>query len=195
LEPKGEFPIATPPSALDIAQPVAGLAKRHAEPRRYGRDPATAVAAPEQKILPWHSAYCEEAASLVVIITGEPAYLALDAPHVLADLVIVANLAATDESAVVVPEPVVIEANNFVETMEVRIEPVVAISDAPGPADVGANVDAGPVVHDWSCYRWRLHRHVRCLRSTPQHQSGDHAHSQQQQPSHKCPLWVVQPTL
>src|SRR5262249_37190302 len=139
-------------AALDIEQPVAGLAKRHAEPRRYGRDPATAVAAPEQKILPWHSAYCEEAASLVVIITGEPAYLALDAPHVLTDMVFVANRPAPDESAFVVPEPFVIEENNFVEKREVRIEPVVAIPVDPAPADVGANVDAGPVVHDWSCY-------------------------------------------
>src|SRR5215510_5046266 len=176
-ESEAEVRIGKRTATLDIEQPVASLAKRHAEPRGYGRDPATAVAAPEQKIV--RSRRREEAASLVVVITGDPAYLALDAPHPLADLVIVANLAAADEPAVVVSEPVVDEGKTR-ESSECRVESVVVISVEPGPADVGANVDAIPVVHDGRCRRWRLQGHVGGLRGTPQNHSGKRGHSKQQ---------------
>src|SRR5262245_23232043 len=101
-------------------------------------------------------------------------YLAFDAPHILVDLVIVDNLAAGDESAVIVPEPVVGEANKVINTVEAikAIESVVAICVDPGPADVGANVEASPVEHDWSCRRWSLQGHVSRLRGTPKHHSG-----------------------
>jgi hypothetical protein len=197
-QPHAEASIGKRAAALDIEQPVAGLAKRHAEARSYARDPVTAVAAPEHAIV--HCAPGEEAASVVAIIMSDGGYLALDTPHVLADLVIEADLAAADEVAVIAPVPIVaVEANDPRELPRkttVAIEPVVAISVAPSPADVAANVEAGPVVHDWRCYRWRLYGHVRCLRGTPQHHGGEGTQSKQKQLSHESPLSdLVQPTL
>src|SRR5882724_912348 len=184
-QPHAEASIGKGAAALDIEQPVAGLAKLHAEARRYCRDPVTAVVAVEQ-VIARSVRPREEPASAVVILIGERGYLALHTPHPLVDLVIEANLAADDESAVIASEPVVVEADPR-PTVIVPIEPVVAISVGPGPADVAANIEAGPVVHDWSCRRWRLQRHVRRLRGTPQHHSGEHAHSKQEQLSHKSP--------
>jgi hypothetical protein len=112
--------------------------------------------------------------------------LALDAPYELANLVIEANLAAGDQSAVVLPEPIVVEANKPNAVID-PIESVVAISVDPGAADVAANVKAIPVVHDRSRRRGRLHRHVRSLRGTPQHHGGKHTQSKQEQLSHKSP--------
>ena len=193
-QPHAEASIGKGAAALDIEQPVAGLAKRHAEARRYARDPVTAVAAPEHAIA--HCAPGEEAAGVVVIIMSDRGYLALDTPHPLADLVIEADLAAGDEVAVIAPVPiVVVEANtptapNPPKAVMVRIEPVVAISVAPSPADVAANVEAGPVVHDRSRQRWRLHGHVRCLRGRPEHHAGERTQSKQKQLPHNSPLSV-----
>src|SRR5262249_22524951 len=68
-QPDAEARIGKGAAALDIEQPVAGRAKRPAEARRYGREPATAVVAPEQVIVDCGRARapCEEAASVVVI--------------------------------------------------------------------------------------------------------------------------------
>ena len=68
-QPHVEASIRKGAAALDIEQPVAGLAKRPAEARGYACDPATAVAAVEQMIV--YIAPCEEAASVVVIIAGD----------------------------------------------------------------------------------------------------------------------------
>src|SRR5262249_7709999 len=164
-------------------------AERYAEARGYGRNPITAVAAPEQRIV--HQAPCEEAASIVVVMMGDRGYLALDAPHVLADLVIVANLAAGDEAAVIAPEPLApapfLPKQNSPPAFSPPMDPVVVISFDQGAADVAANVEASPAVHDRSS-RWRrLQGHVRCLCGTPQHHRGEHAHSKQERLWHKRP--------
>jgi len=112
--------------------------------------------------------------------------LALDTPYELADLIIEANLATSDQSAVIVPEPVVVEANQP-NTVIDQIEAVMAVSVDPGAADVAANVKAIPVVHDRSRRRWSLHGHVRCLRGSPQHDRGERTQSKQEQLSHKSP--------
>src|SRR4029077_9937524 len=49
-QPDAEASIGKGAAALDIEQPVAGLAKRHTEACRYGRDPVTAVVAAKQVI-------------------------------------------------------------------------------------------------------------------------------------------------
>src|SRR5262249_60155862 len=67
------------------------------------------------------------------------------------------------------------------------VDSAVAFSVGPGPADVGANVETGPVVHDRSRRRWRLPRQVRCLRGTSQHHSGERRHSKQEELSHRWP--------
>jgi hypothetical protein len=74
--------------------------------------------------------------------------------------------------------------------LPIMIKPVVAVSVGPGPADVAANVEASPVVHDWGCHRWRLQGHVRCLRGTPEHHGGERTQSKQEQLSHRIPLSV-----
>src|SRR5262249_25644951 len=75
-QPHVEARIGEGAATLDVEQPVAGLAKCHAESRRYARDPAAAVAAPEHRIVnywaPNHHRACEEAASVVVIVTSDP---------------------------------------------------------------------------------------------------------------------------
>src|SRR5882672_9025490 len=188
--PHVEASIGKSGAALDIEQPVAGLAKRHAEARGYRRDPITTVAAVEHVIA--HRAPREEAAFVIVILMSHRGYLAFDTPHPLADLVIEANLAAGDEVAVIAPVPVVLEADKprplARNTVVVPIESMVAISVGPGPADMAANVEAGPVVHDRSRHRWRLHGHVRCLRGTPEHHGGERTQSKQKQLPHKSPL-------
>src|SRR5215510_6072696 len=50
-QPHVEASIRKGAAALDIEEPVAGLAKRHAEACGYACDPATAVAAVEQMIV------------------------------------------------------------------------------------------------------------------------------------------------
>jgi hypothetical protein len=185
-QPDAEASIGKGAAALDIEQPVAGLAKCHAEARGDGRDPVAAIAAPEQVIA--RPVPREEAASVVVVIViGDRGYLALDTPHVLADLVVEANLAAADEAALIAPEPAVVEADKPPRPLNtaVAIESVVAISIVKSPTDVAADVEAGPVVHDWSWWcRSRLQRHVRSLGGTPQDHSGQRGHSKQEQLSH-----------
>src|SRR5262249_56051414 len=74
-EPHVEASIGKGGASLDIEQPVAGLANRHAEARGYGRDPVTAIAAVEQVIA--HPAPREKAPTPLVIIITDPRNLAL----------------------------------------------------------------------------------------------------------------------
>jgi hypothetical protein len=177
-EPHVEAGIGKGGATLNIEQPVAGRASRHAEARGDGRDPVAAMAAPEQVIA--HAIQSEEAASFVIVMV-DPGSLALDTPHDRADLVIEANLAAGEEATVVIAVIAAFEANEPSRSSDTSIvEPMVAISVPKSAADMGADIESVPVVHDRSGRRRRgLPRQVRCLHGTCEHHARARDYSKQ----------------